>query len=79
VRYLLLLAVLLAGCATSPPQVTSSTPAQVIIQWDNLEPMSNNIPKVTPIAEKECQLHKRHARYVRESGSTSLYFFNCVE
>lgn len=73
-RYLILLAAL-AGCTTTPPTVTSSLPGQVIIHWSPNPPYSAS--EITPLAEKACLDHGRHARYVRANDGGD-WFFDCV-
>lgn len=66
---------ILSACAT-PPKVTSSSEATVMIHWRNLD-IDREVSEIMPLAEKECAKYGKHARY---SGRTGTFeeMFNCV-
>lgn len=65
---LILIALLLTGCATS--SFVSGTPNAVTVVWKSL-------PDALPMAETHCAKHGKHAQY---AGSPYPYelIFNCV-
>lgn len=78
-KKLILISIVLAGCATTPgtAKVISGTESSVIVSYAEA-PIGTSSGSMLPVAESHCAQYGKHAQFVAKTADFSGAF-NCVK